>query len=50
MMSGGQGGMGPGMMKGMMGGGMMTCPMMGGAGMGMMRRCSTRSSTTRCAR
>ena len=37
MMSGGQGGMGPSMMKGMMGGGMMPCPMMGGAGIGMMR-------------
>ncbi|MDW7746526.1 Spy/CpxP family protein refolding chaperone [Halomonas sp.] len=33
MMSGGQGGMGPGMM----GGGMMPCPMMGGAGVGMMQ-------------
>ena len=37
MMGGGQGGMGPGMMKGMMGGGTMPCPMMGGAGMGMMQ-------------
>jgi Spy/CpxP family protein refolding chaperone len=41
MMGGGQGGMGPGMMGGgqggMMGGGMMPCPMMGGAGMGMMQ-------------
>lgn len=44
MMTGEQGGMGPGMMgggqgrmgPGMMGGGMMSCPMMGGAGMGAM--------------
>ncbi|SFU96286.1 Spy/CpxP family protein refolding chaperone [Halomonas korlensis] len=37
MMGDGQGGMGPGMMRGMMGGEMMPCPMMGGAGMGMMQ-------------
>ncbi len=36
MMGGGHDGMGSGMMKGMMGGGMMSCPMMGGAGMGTM--------------
>jgi Spy/CpxP family protein refolding chaperone len=36
MMGGGQGRTGPGMMKSMMGGGMMSCPMMGGAAMGTM--------------